>query len=110
MLRETIFVGPNSDQEDGSRPGQVSTGNSSGRRPSLLTARRPPNSRVHTPPLASPSIAPPDLLEDGGASSTPKRLLHGEYIRKYIILSTTFYSLSSSSILLIDDLCILYYK
>ncbi|CAH4034576.1 unnamed protein product [Pieris brassicae] len=66
-------AGPNSDPEDGSRPGQLSTG--SGRRPSLLTARRPPNSRVHTPPLASPSIAPPDLLEDGGASSTPKRLL-----------------------------------
>ncbi|CAH2090231.1 unnamed protein product [Euphydryas editha] len=68
-------AGPNSDPEDGSRPGQVATGNSSGRRPSLLTARRPPSSRVHTPPLASPSIAPPDLLEDGGASSTPKRLL-----------------------------------
>ncbi|CAH2267317.1 jg27501 [Pararge aegeria aegeria] len=69
-------AGPNSDQEDGSRPGHVVTGNSSGRRPSLLTARRPPSSRVHTPPLVSPSIAPPDLLEDGGASSTPKRLLH----------------------------------
>ncbi|KPI90884.1 hypothetical protein RR46_14388 [Papilio xuthus] len=68
-------AGPNSDQEDGSRTGQVATGNSSGRRPSLLTARRPPNSRVHTPPLVSPSIAPPDLIEDGGASSTPKRLL-----------------------------------
>ncbi|KOB51789.1 putative B-cell CLL/lymphoma 11A, partial [Operophtera brumata] len=64
---------PNSDPEDGSRPGQVSTG--SARRPSLLTARRPPSSRIHTPPLASPSIAPPDLIEDGGASSTPKRLL-----------------------------------
>ncbi|KAI5646318.1 zinc-finger double domain-containing protein [Phthorimaea operculella] len=66
-------AGPNSDPEDGSRPGQVS--NSTSRRPSLLTARRPPSSRVHTPPLASPSMAPPDLLEDGGASSTPKRLL-----------------------------------
>lgn len=67
--------GPNSDPEDGSRPGQVT---SASRRPSLLTARRPPSSRVHTPPLASPSIAPPDLIEDGGASSTPKRLLDGE--------------------------------
>lgn len=73
------FVGPNSDQEDGSRPGQVSSGSTSARRPSLLTARRPPSSRVHTPPLASPSIAHPDLLEDGGASSTPKRLLDGKY-------------------------------
>ncbi|KAG7302232.1 hypothetical protein JYU34_013716 [Plutella xylostella] len=66
-------AGPNSDPEDGSRPGQVTNSNS--RRPSLLTARRPPSSRVHTPPLVSPSIAPPDLIEDGGASSTPKRLL-----------------------------------
>lgn len=75
-----FFLGPNSDQEDGSRPGQVASANSSGRRPSLLTARRPPSSRVHTPPLASPSIAPPDLLEDGGASSTPKRLLDGTFV------------------------------
>ncbi|CAB3221247.1 unnamed protein product [Arctia plantaginis] len=71
-------TGPNSDPEDGSRPGQVSSGSTSVRRPSLLTARRPPSSRVHTPPLASPSIAPPDLLEDGGASSTPKRLLDAD--------------------------------
>ncbi|XP_026730452.1 B-cell lymphoma/leukemia 11A isoform X2 [Trichoplusia ni] len=71
-------TGPNSDQEDGSRPGQVSSGSTSVRRPSLLTARRPPSSRVHTPPLASPSIAHPDLLEDGGASSTPKRLLDAD--------------------------------
>ncbi|GBP43454.1 hypothetical protein EVAR_16028_1 [Eumeta japonica] len=68
-------AGPNSDPEDGPRPGQVSSGGTGARRPSLLTARRAPSSRVHTPPLASPSIAAPDLLEDGGASSTPKRLL-----------------------------------
>ncbi|VVD05026.1 unnamed protein product [Leptidea sinapis] len=75
FIQHKVSSCPNSDPEDGSRPGQLGNVNSSGRRPSLLTARRPPNSRIHTPPLASPSIAPPDLLEDGGASSTPKRLL-----------------------------------
>ncbi|XP_026479312.1 B-cell lymphoma/leukemia 11A-like [Ctenocephalides felis] len=46
-----------------------------------LTSRRQcssraSGSRVQTPPLASPALLPPaDLLSDGGASSTPKRLL-----------------------------------
>lgn len=50
------------DPDEGARPAVPA------RRPSLLGARRPPSSRVHTPPPASPA-----LLDDGAASSTPKR-------------------------------------
>lgn len=63
------------DSDEGGRP----LGVANARRPSISAPMGTRKGRVHTPPPASPALpAPHHLLEDGAASSTPKRLHEGK--------------------------------
>lgn len=73
MMKSPIGTTGDRDSDDG-RP--LSLANS--RRPSISApiSRKSSVSRVHSPPLASPSS---HLLEDG-STSTPKRLSEGKFL------------------------------